>query len=339
MYKSNAFTLKKIAKLTGFSTSTVSRALNNNSSISQKTKEKIMLCAKKHEYTPNIYARALRQKYSNTIGVLVPSISHHFTAKIIQGIVQEAENSKYKIVICESSNSHEKEIDMLNMLLNFGVDGILMSLSRKNESIDHILSMYKKVPMVLFDKVSAKVPCTQVVINEIEAAQNAIDHLIQKGKKRIAIIKEPKNSYTSEKRYIGYKNALHKNGLDIQPEYIITTSDISFDKGKIATQQLLKLKKKPDAIFAVTDSAAAGIIAILTQKGYKIPQDIAVIGFSNSKLSTIISPTLTTIDQPGKKIGKTAFNYLTEEIQSKDAILTTKTITLKTKLIIRESTQ
>ena len=171
-----------------------------------------------------------------------------------------------------------------------------------------------------------------------EAAFNAIEHLINIGKKRIAIIKEREFSYNSEKRYAGYLRALKEHHIEIDEKIIISVDDISLQQGKRMTNILLSIKKRPDAIFTITDSAAIGVIQTLKKFNIKIPEDIAVVGFSNSSHSTIIEPSLTTIDQPGETIGKTAVKYLIEEIDSETEILIHKTIVIKGNLIIRDST-
>ena len=223
-------------------------------------------------------------------------------------------------------------------MVEFGVDGILMSISKVTVNIDSILKTLNRVPMVLFDKVSDKVPCTQILINEEEATFNAVEHLIRTKKKRIAIIKETTGSFTSDKRYAGYLRGLRKHGLPIDENIILSTEDINIIQGEKMTNILLNLDRRPDAIIAITDRAAIGAIKILKKFNIKIPEEIAVVGFSNSLSSTIIEPNLTTIDQPGKRIGKIAVVNLIEEIENDSNNIINKTIEIKANLIIREST-
>lgn len=227
---------------------------------------------------------------------------------------------------------------MLKTMIQFGVDGVLMSLSKMTKNIDSILNIMETLPLILFDKASTKIPCTQVVINEEEAAYNAVEHLINIGKKRIAIIKESENSYNSEMRFAGYLRALRENNIEIDDKIIQSVDHISLVQGKQITNVLLSLKQRPDAIFCITDSAAIGVIKTLKKFKIKIPEEIAVVGFSNSLNSTIIEPSLTTIDQPGQKIGSTAVKYLIEEISSPTNLLMNKTVEVRSNLIIRDST-
>ncbi|MDB4225765.1 LacI family transcriptional regulator [bacterium] len=338
MKKKKITTLKEIALLLNLSISTVSRALNDHPDISDTTKESVKKTANKLHYVPNIFAKGFRLHKTNIIGVIVPDITHYYTTTILKGILNEGTIKGYRVIISESNNDVLKQTEMLNTMIQFGVDGILASLTKMTQDIDSVLETLNKTPLILFDKVSSKIPCTQVTINDDEAAYNAIEHLINIGKKRIAIIKEREFSYTSEKRYDGYLRALKDHNIDVDEKLIISVDDISIEQGKRMTNHLLSIKKRPDAIFTITDSAAVGVIQTLKKFNIKIPEEIAVVGFSNSRLSTVIEPNLTTIDQPGETIGKTAVKYLIEEIESKEDTLTSKMIEIKGTLIIRDST-
>ena len=336
--KKEVTTLKKLGKILNLSTSTVSRALNDHPDISEATIEKVKKLAQSMNYVPNMFAQGFRQQKSNIIGVLVPSITHHLHGTILKGILDEASFRGYRVIISESTNDVIKQTEMFNTMLQFGVDGILASLTKMTRNVDSILTVTKKLPVVLFDKVSSKIPCTQIITNEEEATFNAIEHLINIGKKRIAIIKEREFSYNSEKRYAGYLRALKEYNIDVDEKIIVSVDDISQQLGKRITNILLSMKERPDAIFAITDMAAIGVIQALNKFHIKIPEEIAVVGFSNNLNSTIIEPSLTTIDQPGETIGKTAVKYLIEEIESATEIVMHKTVEIKGSLIIRDST-
>ena len=336
--KKKITTLKEIAQKLNLSISTISRALNNHPDISESTRERVKKLADELNYVPNIFAKGFRAHKTNIIGVIVPNITHYFTSTILKGILDEASIRGYRVIISESNNDILKQTEMLNTMIQFGVDGILLSLSKKTRNIEHIIQIMHTLPLVLFDKVSSKIPCTQVVINEEEAAYNAIEHLINIGKKRIAIIKETESSYNSKKRYEGYLRALKDYNLPIDEKIILSVEDISLEQGKRMANILLSMKKKPDAIFAITDSAAIGVIQTLKKFNIDIPEDIAVIGFSNSSHSTIIEPKLTTIDQPGERIGSTAIKYLIEDIDNITEFSNNKTVEIISHLIIREST-
>lgn len=337
MAKKNVTTLKKMAKELGVSVSTVSRSLNNHPDISNATKDKVLRIAEKLNYVPNLFAKGFRAHKTNIIGIIVPDISHYFTATLLKGIIREAEIKGFKVIISESRNNETKQAEMLQTMMQFGVDGILLSLARKTIEVDEIIKIREQIPLVLFDKVSKKVPCTQVVIDDEDAAFRVVEHLINLGKKRIAIIKELENSSISELRYMGYLRALKTYNLPIDEKIILSASDISMHQGKRFTNILLSLKERPDAVFAITDGTAIGVIKTLNKHAIKIPEEVAVAGFSNSANSIIIEPKLTTIDQPGNKIGATAVKYLIDEINNENGIIN-KTVEIKTNLIVRDST-
>lgn len=336
--KKEVVTLKKIAQLLNLSTSTISRALNDHPDISIETKEKVKKLASQLNYVPNIFAKGFRQHKTNIIGVIVPNITHYFTDTMLKGILAEASIQGYKVIISESDNDVIKQAEMLNTMLQFNVDGILMSISKMTRNVDNILSVMDKTSLILFDKASNKIPCSQIVINEEESAYSAIEHLINIGKKRIAIIKESEYSYTSERRYAGYIRALKEYNIPVDEKLVISVDDISLKQGKRMANLLLSIKNKPDAIFSITDSAAIGVIQTLKKFKIKIPEEIAVVGFSNSSHSTIIEPNLTTIDQPGERIGATAVKYLIEEINASSETISPKTVEIRGTLIIRDST-
>jgi len=335
--KKGSATLKELAKELNLSISTISRALNDHSDISESTITKVKKLALKRNYVPNMFARGFRLSKTNIVGVIVPNITHYFTSTILNGILEEAALKGYRVIVCESDNNIVKETEMLRTMMQFGVDGILMSLSKITKNIDQILKTLDRIPLVLFDKVSDKIPCTQITINEEEAAYNAVEHLINSGKKRIAILKETENSFSSKKRYAGYLKALQDNELPVDDNIILSTEDISLIHGKRMANILLSMKNRPDAIFAITDRAAIGAIKTLKKFNVKIPEEIAVVGFSNSLGSTIIEPELTTIDQPGKRIGSVAVKYLLEEIEAPNNTISSKNIKIRTNLIVRES--
>lgn len=336
--KKEVTTLKMLARRLNLSISTISRALNDHPDISAKTKKEVKNLALRMNYVPNIFAKGFRKHKSNMIGVIVPNITHYFTTTIVRGILEQAAIQGYRVIISESNNDVAKQSEMLNTMIQFGVDGILVSLTKMTKEIDNILPIVNTLPLILFDNVSDKIPCTQVTINDEEAAFNVVEHLINIGKKRIGIIKERDFSYTSEKRYAGYLRALKEHSLEIDEKIIISVDDISIEQGKRMANIMLSMKNKPDAIFAITDSAAVGVIQVLKKNKIKIPDEIAVVGFSNSTHSTIIEPSLSTVDQPGEKIGKTAVKYLVEEIENEEEIIVHKLIEIKSNIIIREST-
>lgn len=331
-------TLKKIANNLQLSVSTVSRALNDNNTISDSTKEKVKKEAERLNYVPNILAKNFRNKKMNIIGVIVPNITHDFTTTILKGIFIESQELGYRTIVSETNNNPDKERKILEEMIQFGVDGILLSLSRDTTDLSPILSTLQKKPLIMFDKVSDKVPCTQIVIDEVTAAFNAVEYLVKTNKKRIAIIKEVQNSFNSERRYQGYVKALKKYNLPIDESLILEIDGSCINEVRSVTFQLINFKNKPDAIFCITDAIAIGVIKALKEKNIAIPDDVAVVGFSNSGYSTVIEPSLTSVNQPGNQMGRVAMKQIIEEINNNDEFVISKSIQIKTKLIVREST-
>ncbi|WPR72083.1 LacI family DNA-binding transcriptional regulator [Flavobacterium sp. NG2] len=336
MSKKNIITLKKIASDLELSISTVSRALNNHSDISDETKELVKAYAAKVKYAPNLFAKGFRSHKTNIIGVIIPNIEHPFTATLLRGIISSAELNGYKVIICESFNSDQKQAELLETMIQFGVDGVLLSLTKKTKNVDEILEMMKHIPLILFDRISNKVPCTQIIIDDEDAAFQAVEHLINTGKKRIAIIKETDSSNVSERRFQGYLRALRKHKIEIDESIILSSEDLSIEEGKRQTTILLSLQNKPDGIFTIIDEAGIGAIKELKKNKIKIPEEIAVVGFSNTILASIIKPKLSSIDQPGNRIGEIAVKYLIDEINNENTV-NHKTIEIKTNLIVRKS--
>ncbi|MBT8265019.1 MAG: LacI family transcriptional regulator [Bacteroidia bacterium] len=337
-------TLKDIANTLGISITTVSKALKDYPDVSKKTRKLVRETAETLNYKPNSFAVNLRTKQSKTIGLIIPEIVHHFFSNVIKGIVAHAEKKGYLVIILQSNESFELEKKQLDLLMNNRVAGILISLANETGKFDHIEAIIEqKTPIVMFDKIAKIINCSKVVIDDRSAAYNATKHLIDIGCNRIAHFRGPLLPQNSIDRFLGYKKALIDNGLqyDSSLVYICDCGDNSFEEGKINARKLLEDHNDVDGIFINTDLVAIGAITEFGKLGVNIPHDIKVIGFSNWFMSSVISPSLTTIDQPGYLMGKTAFKQLFKEIKKlkSNEIVKPKTIELDTALIIRESTK
>ncbi|MDN3644106.1 LacI family DNA-binding transcriptional regulator [Lutimonas halocynthiae] len=337
-------TLKQIAEQLNISVATVSKALKDYPDVSIKTKTKVKDLAKSLNYKPNSFAVHLRTKESKTIGLIVPEIVHHFFSNIIKGIVNEAEKKGYLVIILQSNESYELEKKQIDLLLSQRVDGILISLANNTSDYEHlnqVIALNK--PLVMFDKIAKMVSCSKVIIDDRKAAYDATQHLIDIGCKRIAHFRGALLPLNSIDRFLGYRKALLDNNLpfDSSLVYMSEFGDMSFEAGQISAKKLIEDHKDVDGIFVNTDLVAIGALTELKRLGVMVPEDIKIIGFSNWFMSSVISPSLTTIDQPGYLMGETAFNQLYKEIiaiKNKEETAP-QTITLETKLIKRESTE
>jgi len=336
-------TLKQIAEQLNISVATVSKALKDYSDVSKSTKAKVQDLAKTLNYKPNAFAVNLRTRESKTIGLIIPEIVHHFFSNVIKGIITEAEKKGYLVIILPSNESYELEKKQIGLLLSQRVDGILISLANSTDDFAHLEEVVtSKKPLVMFDKIAKRVNCSKVIINDRKAAYEATQHLINIGCKRIAHFRGALLPLNSIDRFLGYRKALLDHNLPYDPSlvYISECGDMSFEEGRMNAQKLLQDHNDVDGIFINTDLVAIGALTEFNKMGVKVPEDIKIVGFSNWFMSTVISPTLTTIDQPGYLMGEAAFKQLYKEImaiKNKEEHLP-QTIELETKLLVREST-
>ncbi|MGL4364556.1 MAG: LacI family DNA-binding transcriptional regulator [Bacteroidales bacterium] len=333
--KSQHITIKDIAKELGVSVSTVSRSLKNHPDISIETKKRVCELAKRLNYTPNPVALSLRTKQSHIVGVIVPNIMSYFFSSIITGIETVAEKHGYSLMLAQSSEQLSKEIIAVENMIKGRVDGILASVSLETNNYCHFQKLIEnKVPLVLFDRVANDVDATHITVDDYKGAYDATMHLVQQGCRKVAHFCGPQNVKIFRNRLEGYKQALTENGITVNPQLILEAD--SLEKGFDATKKLLSSKIEFDAIFAVNDFTAAGAMHILKQAQLQIPQDVAIVGFSDSIIALIVEPNLSSVSQPAFKMGKIAMEHCLMQINSEEKLMA-KTIVLPTKLITKES--
>jgi LacI family transcriptional regulator len=335
-------TLKDIALELNISVATTSKALQGRSDVSNSTREAVVNLAEKMNYVPNSVAVNLRTRQTKTIGVIIPTIVHQFFSKVIDGIIEEAEKQGYFVITLQSNENFEFEKKQLQLLMQKRVDGILISLSNQTQNCKHLNEILQKdIPIVIFDKINKLINCSKVSIDDQLAAYNSVSYLIEKGYRRIAHFRGSLMPQNSIDRFLGYKKALTNHGIEYDPTlvYLCDNND-DFDDGYMNAQKLLKEQNNVDAIFAITDVIAVGILKCFNEKGVKIPEDIAVFGFSDWFMASVVTPTLSSVIQPGFEMGRKATEILIEEIKN----LNTNTpysfqnVVLPTSLVIREST-
>lgn len=334
-------TQKYIAENLGLSVSTVSKALKDYPDISKKTKAMVKELAATLNYRPNPFAVNLRTKESKTIGLIIPEIVHHFFSSVIKGIINQAEKKGYLVIILQSNESFELEKKQIELLLSKNVDGILISIANTTADFTHLNDVIaQEKPIVMFDKIAKLVNCSKVIIGDRKAAYTATKHLIDRGCKRIAHFRGPLLPQNSIDRFLGYKKALTDHGIRYDPSLVYICDNVTFAEGRAYAAQIIKEKTDIDGIFINTDLVAIGAITEFRENKVRIPEDIAIVGFSNWFMSSAISPSLTTIDQPGFDMGKIAFKLLYKELKAKKEKkpFVYKIKELETKLIIREST-
>ena len=328
-------TIVDIADRLKISPSTVSRALSDHPDIRQKTKERVRKAAEELHYFPNPIAKSLKSSRTTTIGVIVPEIKHDFFSSAISGIETVAYRAGYTILVCQSNESYEREVVNTNALMHHRVAGVIVSISQNTINGDHFLDLIKrKIPLVFFDRVCEDIAASKVVIDDYKSAFNAVHYLIAKGYTKIAHLAGPKELGICMKRMKGYVDALSEARLPLADGYI-RYGGLHEKDGYESMDALLRDKTAMDAIFAVNDPVAIGAFQRIREANLRIPEDIAIVGFSNNKITSLIMPPLTTVNQPSFEMGVKAAEVLIDAIQHKT--VEPKTLVLDTELVVRGS--
>ena len=336
--RSNQITIKDIARILGISPSTVSRALKDHPDINTDTKKAVNELALKLKYQPNAVALSLKNSRSNTIGIIIPEIVHYFFSSVISGIEDVASQRGYTVIICQSNERFAREVANAKALLSHRVDGILISISKETNSFDHFVNLQESgIPLVFFDRIAPGINADQVIIDDIDASYNATRHLIETGCKRIAHFAGPQGLVIGRDRLQGYLNALTEVGLPIDNRLIIEAD--TFEKARNTVMEMLDAGIVPDGIFAVNDMTAIGAMQTILKRGYKIPADISIVGFSDGYLSGITDPHLSSVDQHGYEMGTTAAEILFQRILSEETEFIPEIKILKADLIVRGSSE
>jgi LacI family transcriptional regulator len=334
-------TLKQIAKELNVSVSTVSKALNDSPEISELTKIKIKEYAKLKNYKPNVIGLNLKNRKTKTIGVIIPNILNSFFAKVFSGIEKIADEKGYNVIMCISNESLEKEAHTLEMLSNGTIDGFILSVSEEAQKL-HEYNHFKEIindgtPIVMFDRIAEGVDCDKVVVDDFDSALNSTQHLIDLGCKNIALFSSVDNLSVGKLRADGYLKALADNNIVVNENLIIRTDSEDDLKDKIEN---IFDNNKIDGIFALEENDSVAALRIAIKKGYKVPEEISIIGFADGILaSRRLSPSLTTVSQHGIEIGEVAAKLLIDRLESKEENLPYETVVIKTKLKERESTR
>lgn len=331
------YTTKDLARELNVSVMTVSRALRGAPDVSPKTRAAVLALAEKHNYQPNAIATSLSSRHSKTLGVIMPDISRHFFSKVLHGIEMCTQQADYKVIICQSNDDYEKEVSDVDTLASARVDGMLVAVSRHTTDMHHFRKVQTQgIPLVLYDRVYDDFPAPKIVSEDYAGAALVVEHLIQRGYRRIAHITCFQKLQISEKRRAGYEATLRLHGLPVDNE-LIAESDLSVDSGRDATRRLLSLPHPPDAIFAMVDLLGIGAMLAARDCGLRIPQDVAVAGFGNEDVAAWMNPPMTTVEQWPSRMGTLATECLLQQVQASPETWTTNVQTVPTELIVRMS--
>ena len=330
-------TIYDIAKILSLSPATVSRALNDHPAINSNTKLVIVNKAIELGYRSNTFASNLRRKSTSTLGVIVPRLNSSFMSAVLAGMEAVANEAGYNLLISQSLESGKKEKANAVTMYNSRVDGLLVSVAYDTDGFDHFESFVKKgIPLLFFDRIIKHESCGNITIDNVRAGFEATSHLIGQGCRRIMHVTGNLKRNVYSGRFQGYRDALLKNGLLLDESLIIMT-DLSQEAGIAAVEKLHEMTNKPDGIFIANDICAVSCIQSLKEKGYSIPDDIAIVGFNDDPVSKVIEPNLTTIYYPGQEMGSLAVKTMINHIKGIRNIDAANTIVLHSELIIRES--
>jgi DNA-binding LacI/PurR family transcriptional regulator len=319
------------------SVATVSRALHDRYDVNPETKRKVLELAQKLNYRPSSHAIGLLTKRTHTIGLVVPEIDNQFFSEIINGVENVAYQQGYNVMIFQSQNLYEREVKIIDQLIGARVDGVAISMGSTTEDFRH-LNMLKEldIPLVMFDRVHDEVYGHKIINDNYEGAYMAGAFLVKSGRKRMAHIAGPPTLKLSRLRLQGFKAALRDAQLELRPEYLVYTTFRMEDSYQTALD-LLSIPEPPDAIFAVSDYVALGVLKAARELGIHVPKDLALIGFSNLAVGPLLEPPLTTISQQSYAMGQETARILLKDIESSDKNYKPETRIFKPELVIRSS--
>lgn len=327
--------LKDLAQKLGVSISTVSRALNNHPDISPEITQKVKKLAAEMNYTPNPLAMGLLKQATRMIGVIVPDLVTHFYSSIISGIEAVAEEKGYYILIASSNESYQKEIKAVENLLKTRVEGLIVCLSQETKTFEHFDRLIQNdIPLVFFDRVCRTNEVSSVVVDNVKAAQKITEHFYKSGSTRIAYIAGPEHLNISKERTAGYLAGLKKCKLEFRSE-LLEKCNLSTRDAMNATARLLDLPERPDAIFGINDTVAFAAMKEIKGRGLRIPEDVALVGFTDDFHSTVVDPALTSITHPTFEIGQEAARLFFRSVENPEA--EPEQVILNTKLVVRNS--
>jgi LacI family transcriptional regulator len=337
MQQEKETTIYDLALKLDISPATVSRGLKDHPAISKKTKKKILELALEMGYRSNNFARNLREQRTYTIGAIVPRLNSHFMASVIAGVESIANKEGFNLIISQSSENIKKEMENAGTMFNNRVEGLLVSSVDFAASIENFTSFLRKnIPVIFFDRVVDMKGFTNILIDNRKAGYDATTHLIKQGCKRIVHVTGIQKTNVYLDRLQGYKQALAENKLPFKKDHVIF-ANFSQEAGISAAEEIMRMKRLPDGAFVANDNCAVSCMVTLKKAGFRIPEDIAFVGFNNDPVSVVVEPNLTTIDYRGHEMGEVVARNLVNHLNGTHSMQATNTIILNSELIIRGS--
>ncbi len=340
MPDSNApITMKDIAREFGVSVATVSRALKGSPRISEKRRNEIVAYAREHDFSPNVMAESLRgNKSMKIIGVIIPQFTHFYFSSILSGIEDEALKYGYRLLVAQSNEQYEREVDTCNSFYENKVCGIIVSQSKNTYKYDHFISLMNKgLPLVFYDRICTGVDASRVVVDDYMGAYSAVEHMINTGCRHIAFYGSSMKLEISKNRYNGWHDALLKHGIN--PDDCVRMMCDNREDAERLTPAVLQADNRPDAFFAINDDTAIGIMYTAKHMGLRVPEDISVCGFTNGQRAIACDPMLTTVEQNGYKVGQQAAQILIDKVEGRTPVGKVEKRVIRTRLVIRGTTR
>ncbi|MBQ3857890.1 MAG: LacI family DNA-binding transcriptional regulator [Prevotella sp.] len=341
MKEQSPITMKDIARELQVSVATVSRALKDSPRISKEQRDRIQTYAREHNFYPNVIGEALRLSKimpMKIIGVIIPEFIHYYFASILAGIEEEASARGYRIMVAQSDERYEREVQICDSFYKNKVCGIIVSQAKDTTKYDHFQKLINSgVPLVFFDRICTGVDCSRVVVDDYMGAFTAVTHLIDTGCKRIAYYGSSMTMEIAKNRYNGYKDALLQHGLKLDESLIHICDNRA--SAEAITPDLLSKENRPDAFFAINDDTAIGILYTAKRMGFRIPDDISICGFTNGNRAKACDPMLTTVEQRGTLVGEEAANILIGHVEGSIPKDKVEKRVVRTRLVIRGTTR
>ena len=329
-----------IARELDVTPSTVSRALNGGPRISEKTRDSVVKLAQKWGYRPNPLAQGLISKKTYNLGLIIPEFTHHFFNQVLRGIESLAVSKGYHLIICTSDNDYEKERKSIQTLLDLRVDGFLVVLGDNTQYSDHLQEIFSlEVPLVFVDRTCEDWEASYVITDDFEGAFQATEHLIACGSKQIVYIQGPAHISTSFNRLIGYQEALKKWNIPYREEYVVNGSSTQLRKELSALLACPPVASHPvEAVFAHNDYLAYEAATVLQQQGFRIPEDILLMGYADEPIATYMTPQLSTVQQPAFEMGQYSADLLIQQLEGRHINPEAASRCMSTSMVIRAST-
>lgn len=341
MKQNSPITMKDIARDLGVSVATVSRALKDSPRISEAKRREIQEYAREHNFLPNVIAETLRKSRvqpNKVIGVIVPQFIHYYFASILKGVEEEASRRGYRIMVAQSDDKYEREVEICKSFYANKCCGIIVSMAKNTTKYDHFQKLIDMgIPLVFYDRICTGVNASRVVVDDYMGAYTAVTHLIDTGCRKIAYYGMVQSMEIDKNRFNGYEDALRKHGLKPNPDWLRKCDNR--DDAEVVTPEILAQPDHPDAFFAINDDTAIGILYSAKKMGFDVPDEISICGFTNGNRAKACNPMLTTVEQRGVMVGEEAANILMGQVEGSLPMDKVEKRVVRTRLIIRGTTR